>query len=118
MFPEEIIIKETGFMVAMHFTFTAATAADWIDFGVHRRKVMTGQHKTRMHLFAGRMAKHFYQTLLFTLSLSEKRCAVKIKINMWCCALMVVHEMATVFSNGLKDSTVRILSCAVISKGH
>ena len=109
-------------MVAVHFTVTAATAADWIDFCFHRLEVMTGQHSTRMHLFAGRMAKHFCQTLLFKLSLSEKRCAVKIEINVWCCALMAAHEIATVFSTGLKDSTVLSLSCVVmtisISQGH
>ena len=50
---------------------------------------MTGQHSTRLHLLARRMAEHFCETLLFELTLSEKRCLIKFKINLWCCALTV-----------------------------
>ena len=64
VFQEDIIMKETELMVAMHFKVTAATAADWIYFCFHRREVMTGQHSTPEHLFAGKMAKHFFETLV------------------------------------------------------
>ena len=59
-------------MLAVHFTVQAASAADWIDSCFHRREVMTGQHSTRLHLFAGRMAEHFCGTLLFELTSLRK----------------------------------------------
>ena len=83
----------------MHCTVAAFTAADWIDFNLHRRELMTGRHSTRLHLFAAEMAKHFCETLLFKLNLCEKRWPSEVAINVLCCALMVTHEMDTVFDN-------------------
>ena len=92
VFPEDIIVEEKELLVAMHFTVAAPTAADWIGC-FHRREVMTGRHSTRLHLFAAEMAKHFCETLC------EKRWPSEVAINKLCCALMVTHEMDTVFDN-------------------
>ena len=70
VFPEDIIFEETELLAAMHSTVAVPTAADWIDFFFRRREVMTGPHSTRFHLYAGEMAKHFSETILFDLTLS------------------------------------------------
>ena len=99
VFPEDIIKAENELLKAMHLTVAALTAADWIDFCFDRHPAMKGRHSTRLHLFAAKMAKHFREILRFKLNLCEKRCPSEFAIKMWCCALMVTHEMTSVFGN-------------------
>ena len=69
---------------------------------------MAGRHATRWQLFAADMVKHLCDTLLFKENLCEKRRPSEVVINVWCCALLVTHEMATVFGNASKTDCTEL----------